>query len=1136
MLRKYKMLLLSALALPLFSFAGTELSIDSAGNLVDENGKILPYLGQAANHVEADRIRKFGKLWRGKYPDQYRWLYEGERNEEYFRRLGVNMLHVNTVPALLAALFPEYTPEKLGDLFGFYHQMLDKYQVRQLNQQWSRGPYEQYLRDIRSLKDVPVYADLQSSLRVHMLRLHPGLAARFLKPGTLAETPRSSATAIHFDLSNDNGRNAMLRLWNAAIDWTSFTGINPFAYKIFNEPSYENHSTSARKNFTARITEKYKNIAVLNRAWGTHYQSFEAVSGIPDTPGFTIPARIEFRKMNEENFAAVSDEIGEMIRRKTGKPSFLQLLGGEHAVALDHGCNIYLLHRNREIIVPGTGNFSFAGKEEYNDKTPASEAFSVSREMKLSLLRHTLYYPLAEGKPYLNTEAYVSRNRAADFRVVFWREIALGRQLVLFWELGGMDAPGKKKPVFSLLYPAIQPPQELESWKTLAAEVLKAGTLFTDRRNKLYNPEAGYLYSNSTLRRAALSRERCGLASSLDFIAALHFSYVDCAGVFEENLGEKLNKFKLFCLGNVTNLPKKNLRQLENYVRNGGTLFIKGALPADEYGRPFPETFLNLKFTPVKKTAGLIQPFGLKSTTTRKIECSKDWKTSGKIDGLTVLAEKQLGRGRIIVLCAELQDYALATLLKPVWNNAGIRPFGDVRKADSKEPIPNIELFAFRTPEGRSGKLLFNHNSESKLIRVAVSGNNVHDPVKNEKYSVNDGYTLIMLSPMDCAVLVEEEAPAGTPLKDEQQLRERLKQTLQREMAEMPRRPSDPVNLSKFANSGFDNAQKWAADSVFRDDSHTYLRGVPFGQQAFGNVVFDMVRFDYNFNRVVIALKSTVNPSFPKKVTVPVDHRCGDIMLLLSSIGGKNGEPAMRCRLNYADGSHSETTLRKGIELPDWKLSRNPPDLQKRFVWTDSDGNGLSLIELHNPYSSKLLESLEFISEQGGTTPVIAGISLLKTIFQKEYKHSVPLSEVFPRMVQQKNDGRNGWFDGELRTDLRYAEITTADNRPSPYLDTPEKINRAVLRGSVRIDCDDVGKYHNLTWFTICLPDSKVRFMTHYDYMSNFLIGKTGRDYVEFEIPLKLLSGDLKAVSRLSIFPGRQPGIVKHIRDFRLEW
>ena len=139
-------------------------------------------------------------------------------------------------------------------------------------------------------------------------------------------------------------------------------------------------------------------------------------------------------------------------------------------------------------------------------------------------------------------------------------------------------------------------------------------------------------------------------------------------------------------------------------------------------------------------------------------------------------------------------------------------------------------------------------------------------------------------------------------------------------------------------------------------------------------------------------------------------------------------------------------------------------------------------------------------------------------------------------MVQQKNDGRNGWFDGELRTDLRYAEITTADNRPSPYLDTPEKINRAVLRGSVRIDCDDVGKYHNLTWFTICLPDSKVRFMTHYDYMSNFLIGKTGTDYVEFEIPLKLLSGDLKAVSRLSIFPGRQPGIVKHIRDFRLEW
>ena len=61
-------------------------------------------------------------------------------------------------------------------------------------------------------------------------------------------------------------------------------------------------------------------------------------------------------------------------------------------------------------------------------------------------------------KVYLNTEAYIAENKADNFQAVLWRELALGRQQVLFWSWFGMEPPGKRMPKFALLNPGVQQP------------------------------------------------------------------------------------------------------------------------------------------------------------------------------------------------------------------------------------------------------------------------------------------------------------------------------------------------------------------------------------------------------------------------------------------------------------------------------------------------------------------------------------------------------------------------------------------------------------------------------------------------------------------------------------------------------
>ena len=75
-----------------------------------------------------------------------------------------------------------------------------------------------------------------------------------------------------------------------------------------------------------------------------------------------------------------------------------------------------------------------------------------------------------------------------------------------------------------------------------------------------------------------------------------------------------------------------------------------------------------------------------------------------------------------------------------------------------------------------------------------------------------------------------------------------------------------------------------------------------------------------------------------------------------------------------------------------------------------------------------------------------------------------------------------------------------------------------------------------MTGISISVPDSGRRYMHNLDYISNFFQGKPTEHWVEFEIPLKIFRGKLPKIYRISINPGRPKGVIKEIRDLRLEW
>lgn len=1123
------------------------------GNLTDGQGKQQFLVGTEYSYVQAGKLKLYGKLWRGKYPDEYRYLYETNPDQAYFESIGFNTLHLSSFPLVVSALFPGYTPAQLDRIFEFYQEGLVKHNLGKIKRMWGIRPFQDFLMTVKSLKTMPHYLDLHFPSS-SVLAQNRKEALLLLQEEAL--TDGGSSFSIGYNLGSRKGRDVLKKIYSLQLELFRKAGARPYMYKIFNEPRYKNFSPYNLRLFADWLERKFGSVSAMNRAWNTSYVSFAEVSPLRKSDQYSIGAAVEYGKMQETQLTETAVELRELIRRFDCKPVFIQLLGGEHAMSLWHNCNIYDLHSRMDAISPGTGNFTFNSVEETDDSTPAKDALPVSTELKIDLLRHGIYFPLAEGKAYMNTEAYVGRNKGENFRAVLWRELGLGKHHVLFWSWFGMEPPGIPLPNFALLNPGVQPPQELKVIPEFRKDLERIADLFLDRENKLYAPHAAFLYSNPTLRIAALAKNQgAGLEPTLDFVSAMHFNHYDYVGIFEENLQEKLNGIPVLFLGGVSHIYRDTHRILKQYLENGGIVIASGAtFRRDEYDQPIVDALIDFETKPVRKVIGRIPEYDIRAVLAQRIRGESGWQVAGTLSGEPAVIRKKLGKGELWYIAAELRDYALAEFLKPILARKRVTPYARVFKTDRDDTMPNIEVFPFRkrTEHGTLyGYLVFNQNKETKCFRIAAPGivDTVFEPITGELYPVENGFVTVKLQNQDCRVLVAGDKSEWmkrfpSPVrKTPFELRKETELAVREEREKCTVRKSVSLDIRNITNTGFENSQKWSTDSAFADAEHRYLRGVPFHKQRFGDILFDIIRFDYNENKVCIALRSRTQPDYPAKVSIPVDRRCGDLMILQACVGGRKGDPVLKYRIHYLDGTVRETLARKGFEIGDWKIARNPEPMRKSAVWND-DGYGFFLYELENPFPSKIISALELESCGSEAVPVVCAVSALETIFTKEYQHSIPVRELFPIIGQPAQDPDTRWNGTDFQFRSKYVELKTENGKPHPLFDSPEKIDGAVLRGSIRWDRDELGKAYKEKWVSILFlakrnggkaSNGPSFFMRSRNRLSSYWNSQDGSHWIEFEIPLKEIRGNLENMESIAVFPGRNP-VMKYIRSFRLEF
>lgn len=1032
------------------------------GELVDGDGKPVFLISTTLTYDSVDSFHKYRKEFEGTYPKEYDWLYGRQTSVEMLKRCGFNSLNFLGSNIAFRALSPDYAGFDKRDPWDEYVAMLEKYGWQKLRRPAERRSYEEYQQLTASAKELPVYVDFHTGIFFSQLSRNPQITGNLLDPARYFSSPADQhpAFAIRFRLGNPEGRGALVKLYRHETENILARGIHPFAYKLFNEPDYKDYSRENFRNFRDEMKSRYRDIAALNRSWKTAYRSFDGL-----LTGSGAAREIEYRKFLERQVVRLGADLRAAIRElDPGAPTLAQV----HSYAYRqnwNNFNLYLLDREMDFISTGTGNYTFSQPERSDDEKPFREADNVSMELGEYLARAAFYRALADGKPLVTTEAYFAGigERYREFKKVFWHEMIHGSNLVNMWSWIGYWAPRQKhnRIGYGLHSQHVVSP---DSWRALddaKREIATVGDFFQYRKN-FPEAEVACLFSYPTLRADQPLTE-----GYLRAIAAMVFRHIPADAILEEQLAEnRQQRYKVILMRDVKNVYTETNAFLKRFVEAGG-LLIAGGHPADhdEYGNPLPSPFLPLKLVPGENKLRRTEKGDIGwIDSTRFASIPAGWSVHLSADGIPVVLTRNQGRGKIVVLAGSCRDNSFSEILLPFLREAGVSPTAEVCKADSDDPVANLNVRKARH-DGMTAWYLVNYNDTPKLVRVSAPEfrNAVAvSPLDRESYPVGGDTVTLLLEPGYHKVVVsgpreKVEARFGRFASADAAA---LKARHDAQIAELEKqrvhvRPSRPVDITRFANSGFDNQQGWPTGSAWFDGTRKDLPRVPFHGNVFGNLQFDIIRFDYNDNKTCIALKSSNLPDAPERVEgIPLNGQFRGVAFLHAVTHGRRGEPAMTYRFTFEDDSTVDAPVATGGEIGDWIIADNAPELRKACAWKTPDGRGFFLFEWNNPFPSKMVKSLSILSGNGQSVPIVVAVSTLPTTFRKAYGNRLDLRGLME--CRMKKEGNGFRQDGTLHQDHEALELTVRGGGSLPI--PPEKLAGAVLRGQVKHGCDQWGK------------------------------------------------------------------------------
>ena len=1044
------------LAVCFLLLCGAEYQIDKDGTLLAPDGTPCFLAGTVISSTAHSGAQDYGKKFRGYYPTKFRWMYESVPTMSLMKKLGFNTATVTMADISPRILIPEYDP---ADPIESYIACMRRRNERALLSKGSVGLKNQ-LALLESMKDSVFFCATRTvfgggnALKSKLLPRNYFITERW----------KSHPWNIGLQLGDPAVRKIWIDLYLDQVRLAKSKGVFPFGWRVITENRWQDGSQENRARFIARLKKRYVTVEKMNSAWGTNFGSFnETLTESKNGKFFPAPVEVEFTQMEQEQISTALIELHHAIKKEQPESAgaVIQILGGASYRKVTNNINLYQISDSLDCISSGTANFTFSGlasgyvPDRHFKDTPAA-ATAMGQE----LMREAFARRLARGKLWSNLEAYCAGvpYTKNTFNRVLWRELATGHGAVTIhsWEGLYKADPTNKLPVeYHLQNPNTVPPDAYDGVREMMTEAKPLLDFFAARKN-WPKAEAAVLFSYPTV----ILDHAAGTSwtDALDAAPfALTFQHYPFDVVFEEELaGGALKDYKVLFAFGVNAVYPETTSALKKFVENGGTLVVFGpTLMHNCFGKKLDAPLcsgVELKHSRRVKREKL-KSYDIFLTPDTYYKADKNWMTLADIDGKSVFIRRDLGKGKIYALTGTISPYALAWMLREPL--AGLTKLAKVTTPDGKYEVPNIEVI-----RKNSGDLIGWYLSNTNTAPVAICfsapelyGNTVINPLEKESYPVKNDCVIIQLPPGKRFVMVsgkqeavEKRFGSFKAVSPETVLHAHKKAMDAFERNSQNLRKSVQVSIAGKANAGFDNQQSYSTDTIFTEKERKHFRNIPFHMNPFGDLMFDIVRFDFNENKTCIALKSLNNPSGVDKVTFPLSGRFSSLALLLTGTHVQPGE-SFCFQINYENGKSVTVPVVSGKDFGSWL----PCDQQVKPIWKNSSGEKLYRYEWFNPDSGTPISSFTLLAGKGKTVPVICAISAVPSIYTRTYNRRYDLKDDFCRSHNQTVR----WNGNILRLEKGDGAIGLGKGKKCRF--PMSKLKNAVLRFSIRLCPDENG-------------------------------------------------------------------------------
>ncbi|MCM8829534.1 MAG: hypothetical protein NC824_00845 [Candidatus Omnitrophica bacterium] len=196
------------------------------------------------------------------------------------------------------------------------------------------------------------------------------------------------------------------------------------------------------------------------------------------------------------------------------------------------------------------------------------------------------------------------------------------------------------------------------------------------------------------------------------------------------------------------------------------------------------------------------------------------------------------------------------------------------------------------------------------------------------------------------------------------------------------------INLRSVANMGFKDTVPGDGKGGWTDEgSMNDMEDMPVGKLIFLGVPFYIINPEENNGNAIITLRSlNTSPLLPNKKEIPVNQRLEKLYFLHSSAwtSGNVGKYI----INYKDGEKEEILLKAGLNIEDWWKEPQPNEISRAVPIKIKKGlieasgtpyRFLRILEWQNPKPTKEITTIEFISSEQRSIPILVAITGVKS-------------------------------------------------------------------------------------------------------------------------------------------------------------